>query len=84
MVNFLSVPLKKTYEVDLIKPLRGYIESMQLSPELTAEINEALQELNKLRNKICNQPLDKTEQSLHLIERFALRNFMIFIDLHNF
>jgi len=70
MVNFLSVPLKKTYEVDLVKPLRGYIESMQLSPELTAEINEALQELNKLRNKICNQPLDKTEQSLHLIERY--------------
>lgn len=69
MVNFLSVPLKKTNEVDLIKPLRGFIESMQLSPELAAEFNEALQELNKLRNKVCTQGLDKTEQSLHLLER---------------
>jgi programmed cell death 6-interacting protein len=70
MVNFLSVPLKKTNEVDLIKPLRGFIESMNLSPELFAEFVEALQELNKLRNKVCNQGLDKTEQSLHLIERY--------------
>lgn len=71
MVNFLSVPLKKTNEVDLIKPLRGFIESMNLSPELFAEFVEALQELNKLRNKVCNQGLDKNEQSLHLIERLV-------------
>uniref|UniRef100_A0AC35F0R2 BRO1 domain-containing protein n=1 Tax=Panagrolaimus sp. PS1159 TaxID=55785 RepID=A0AC35F0R2_9BILA len=61
-VNFLSVFLKKSNEVDLIKPLRGVFESINLSPELFAEFVEALQELNKLRNKVCNQSLDKTEQ----------------------
>jgi len=70
MVNFLSVPLKSTNEVDLYKPLKTYIDSLsELSEDVKSEANEGLLELNKLRNKACCQPLDKHQSSLDVITR---------------
>uniref|UniRef100_A0A914GYL8 BRO1 domain-containing protein n=1 Tax=Globodera rostochiensis TaxID=31243 RepID=A0A914GYL8_GLORO len=71
MVNFLSVPLKTTNEVDLYKPLKSYIDSLsELTDELRIESNEGLTELNKLRNRACCQPLDKHQSSLDVITRY--------------
>nr|CAD2192849.1 unnamed protein product [Meloidogyne enterolobii] len=71
MVNFLSVPLKSTNEVDLYKPLKTYIDSLsELSEDVKSEANEGLLELNKLRNKACCQPLDKHQSSLDVITRY--------------
>lgn len=70
MVNFLSVPLKSTNEVDLIKPLQNYVATiLDAGSDLTMEINEGIVELNKLRNRACNQPLDKSQSSLDLLTR---------------
>ncbi|KAH7731130.1 alix-SF [Aphelenchoides avenae] len=71
MVNFLSVPLKSTNEVDLIKPLQNYVATiLDAGSDLTMEINEGIVELNKLRNRACNQPLDKSQSSLDLLTRY--------------
>ncbi|VDM50261.1 unnamed protein product [Toxocara canis] len=68
--TFLAVPLKSTNEVDLAKPLISYIETIyQTSNDLSSEIKEAVQELNKLRNKACNQPLDKHQSALDVLTR---------------
>lgn len=67
---FLAVPLKLTNEVDLVKPLTGYIENIYQTPtEMSAEVKEAVHELNKLRNRACNQPLDKHQSALDIITR---------------
>ncbi|KHN82501.1 Apoptosis-linked protein [Toxocara canis] len=69
--TFLAVPLKSTNEVDLAKPLISYIETIyQTSNDLSSEIKEAVQELNKLRNKACNQPLDKHQSALDVLTRY--------------
>lgn len=70
MVQYLSVPLKQTNEVDFIGPLTSYINSLtEISPDLKNEINEAIIEFNKLRNRACIQPLDKHQSSLDLLTR---------------
>lgn len=89
--TFLAVPLKSTNEVDLAKPLTSYIETIyQTSDDIGSEIREAVQELNKLRNKACNQPLDKHQSALDVLTRLVVlspivnicRNFA-FIDSVN-
>ncbi|KAL3103138.1 hypothetical protein niasHS_002324 [Heterodera schachtii] len=71
MVNFLSVPLKATNEVDLYKPLKSYIDSLsELTEELRIEANDGLTEFNKLRNRACCQPLDKHQSSLDIVARY--------------
>lgn len=73
MSSFLTVPLKHTNEVDLVKPLMKYVENIYLSAsELNSEIKEAMQELNKMRNKACNQPLDKHQSALDVLTRYIL------------
>jgi programmed cell death 6-interacting protein len=70
MVNFLSVPLKTTNEIDLYKPLKTYVDSLsELSEDVRMEANEGLIELNKLRNRACCQPLDKHQSSLDVLTR---------------
>ncbi|VDN50231.1 unnamed protein product [Dracunculus medinensis] len=69
--TFLAVPLKATNEVDLVKPLAHYIETMcEISDDIKAEMKEAVQELNKLRNKACIQPLDKHQSALDVVTRY--------------
>uniref|UniRef100_A0A8R1TL16 BRO1 domain-containing protein n=1 Tax=Onchocerca volvulus TaxID=6282 RepID=A0A8R1TL16_ONCVO len=71
MSSFLAVPLKHTNEVDLVKPLMSYIENIYLSTsEINSEIKEAVQELNKMRNKACNQTLDRHQSALDALTRY--------------
>lgn len=73
MVYFISVPLKVTNEVDFIKPLSSYVNSLtEISADTKTEINEAIVELNKLRNRACVQPLDKHQSSLDIITRYIV------------
>ncbi|CAD6194090.1 unnamed protein product [Caenorhabditis auriculariae] len=69
--GFLCVPLKSTNEVDLVKPLTTYIDTVyNTSDDNRAEVTEAVQELNKLRSKACCQPLDKHQSALDVITRY--------------
>ncbi|KAK0414293.1 hypothetical protein QR680_007253 [Steinernema hermaphroditum] len=68
---FLAVPLKPTSEVDLVQPLKSYIDSIyQTNDDVSTEVTEAIGELNKLRNRACNQPLDKHQTGLDIITRY--------------
>jgi programmed cell death 6-interacting protein len=71
MVNFISIPLKSTTEVDLSKPLKTYVDSLlDVKSDLKTELHEGIIELNKLRNKACVQPLDKHQSSLDVLTRY--------------
>lgn len=68
MSCFLSVPLKQTSEVDLVKPLVSYIESLAgLSAEVRVRTVEGIVELDKLRKTISSQFLSKQQSSLELM-----------------
>ncbi|XP_077362543.1 programmed cell death 6-interacting protein isoform X2 [Festucalex cinctus] len=70
MATFISVPLKKSSEVDLVKPLSKYVTSTYSAGEDQAEYIRAVEELNKLRRNALGRPLDKHESSLESLLRY--------------
>ncbi len=68
MATFLAVPLKRTWEVDLNKPLKSFITSTynNVNPD---DYNQALSEFNKLRNNMMSKSVDKHESALDVIYR---------------
>ncbi|XP_078334645.1 programmed cell death 6-interacting protein-like isoform X3 [Crassostrea virginica] len=69
MATFLAVPLKQTQEVELIKPLRGFIQNTfsQVEPD---DYNHALNEFSKLRNLMIAKSVDKHESALDVLYRY--------------
>ncbi|XP_078254399.1 programmed cell death 6-interacting protein isoform X2 [Rhinoraja longicauda] len=68
--TFVSVPLKKTAEVDLSKPLSKFIVAAYPSGESQAEYVRAADEVNKLRKSAVGRPLDKHDSSLDTLLRY--------------
>lgn len=70
MATFLAVPLKKTYEIDLVKPLKHVISSSYNSADNPVDYSESLNELSKLRTTATWKTLDKHESALEVIYRY--------------
>jgi len=75
--TYLCVPLKRTWEVDLIKPLKTFIASTYSSPVgggpgdggAAPDYNAALTEFNRLRVNVISKSVDKHESSLDVLYR---------------
>ncbi|KAL6099845.1 pdcd6ip [Pungitius sinensis] len=70
MATFISVPLKKSSEVELVKPLSKFITATYPAGEEQGEYIRAVDELNKLRKNALGRPLDKHESSLEILLRY--------------
>uniref|UniRef100_A0A673CJC5 BRO1 domain-containing protein n=1 Tax=Sphaeramia orbicularis TaxID=375764 RepID=A0A673CJC5_9TELE len=70
MATFISVPLKKASEVDLVKPLSKFVTVSYPAGEEQSEYIRAVEELNKLRKNALGRPLDKHESSLEILLRY--------------
>ncbi|XP_056597899.1 programmed cell death 6-interacting protein isoform X2 [Triplophysa dalaica] len=70
MATFISVPLKKSSEVDLVKPLSKFVGATYPPGEDQAEYLRAVEEVNKLRKSALGRPLDKHESSLEILLRY--------------
>ncbi|XP_075995462.1 programmed cell death 6-interacting protein isoform X2 [Genypterus blacodes] len=70
MATFISVPLKKSSEVDLVKPLSKFVTASYPAAEEQGEYLRAVEELNKLRRNALGRPLDKHESSLEILLRY--------------
>ncbi|XP_059899303.1 programmed cell death 6-interacting protein isoform X3 [Gadus macrocephalus] len=70
MATFISVPLKKSSEVDLVKPLSKFVTMNYPAGEEQTEYIRALEELNKLRKNALGRPLDKHDSSLEILLRY--------------
>ena len=70
--EILTVPLKKTSELDLIKPMKKIIALRFSPPNITENVSAAITELNKLRSLACLTALDKNEASLEICARYIL------------
>ncbi|XP_048451787.1 programmed cell death 6-interacting protein isoform X2 [Rhincodon typus] len=68
--TFVSVPLKKSSEVDLAKPLSKFIHATYSSGESQAEYIKAAEELNNLRKSAVCRALDKHDSSLEILLRY--------------
>ncbi|XP_061112238.1 programmed cell death 6-interacting protein-like [Conger conger] len=70
MATFISVPLKKCEEVDLVKPLSKFITSIYAVREDQTNHIRAVEELNKLRKSALGRQLDRHERSLEILLRY--------------
>ncbi|KAG7499878.1 programmed cell death 6-interacting protein isoform X1 [Solea senegalensis] len=70
MATFISVPLKKSSEVDLVKPLSKFVTTTYQANDEQAEYLRSVEELNKLRKNALGRPLDKHESSLEILLRY--------------
>lgn len=71
MALFVAVPIKKTSEVDLVKPLKNVIASYYSSGEDAAAFDEAIESLNRLRKECTNKSLEfKHESSIVSLEKY--------------
>ena len=75
MPSLLQVPLKKSQNADLIKPLTNYIKTT-FSEEKLNDTKDALAELNQLRANAVVKSLDKHETSLEVLQRYDM-NFVV-------
>ena len=71
MTMYLSIPSKKTYEVDINKPLNAYI-GRAFKDYKSSDYQPAVREFNKLRSTIVNKALERTENALDLYKRLGL------------
>jgi len=69
MTSFLQVPLKKTQNVDFVKPLSNYITNT-FSNQVLNENKDCIAELNQLRSNALIKSLDKHETSLDTLQRY--------------
>lgn len=74
MTELLNVPVKKSSEVDMVKPLRNLIQSTYSASssgegggEATQNYAEAVSEFNKLRNTAIWKFFEKYESSLEIV-----------------
>ncbi|XP_052804277.1 programmed cell death 6-interacting protein-like isoform X2 [Mya arenaria] len=69
MATFLAVPLKQTYEVDVVKPFRSFIQNT-FSSANPDDYNTAISEFSKLRNLTITKSVDKHESALEVLYRY--------------
>ena len=71
----MSVPTKRTWEVDLLKPLKSFISDTYSGPD-SDDLDQALNEFNKLRNSTISKANDKHESSLEVLYRYSDSNIV--------
>lgn len=69
MATFIWVPLKKSKDVDLVKPLSKFVTATYSGSDDHTEYIRAVEELDKLRRSALIRTLDKHESSLEIILR---------------
>lgn len=78
MAELLCVPLKKSSDVDIVKPLRNLIQATYSGAEGAEDCGEALAELARLRNNAIWKVFDKT--SLEALYRYTIPTPRVLIN----
>lgn len=71
MVSLIAIPLKRTYDVDLVKPLKDVISSHFSANEDISQMKDSLNSLNKMRSNCTAKAMDiKHESSLEMLQKY--------------
>lgn len=70
MASFVAVPLKKTSEIDLVKPLKNVIATYYSSSDEPINFDDAIEAFNRMRSTCTAKGLDyKHESSVEHLEQ---------------
>lgn len=73
---YISLPLKKTWEVDFEKPLSQFIRQTFENIQ-EHDYKAPLKDLNRLRQNVVSKWNDKHESALEVLYRLSHQNFML-------
>ena len=68
--GFITIPTKKTSEVDLIRPIREFISDVYTDLRPT-DYEYSLVEFSKLRSSVVAKLSEKSESSLDILCRYV-------------
>ena len=69
-MSLIAIPLKKSYDVDLVKPIKEVIASHSFGADDLNQIKDNVMSLNKLRSNCIAKSLDvKHESSLEMLQK---------------
>jgi programmed cell death 6-interacting protein len=66
-MELLTIPLKKTNEVDLVKPLKNIIQGSNIKQSDNSQTLEKINSLNKQRNHAVFKVFEKNDAALEAI-----------------
>jgi len=69
MTEILAIPLKKTNDIDITKPLKSLIASTYSSADQPTDCSNAITEVQKLRNAATKNP-DRSDAALESMQRY--------------
>ena len=69
MTELLSVPLKKSNDIDITKPLKNLISSTYSTADQPVDCTDAISDLQKLRNGTTKNP-DRSEASVEAMMKY--------------
>lgn len=72
-VPLLSIPVKSTSEVDLVKPMRQFIKTT-FSETKDDDYEKALVDFQRLRNQASNKFQDKHESAIEAVSRLVFNS----------
>lgn len=70
MADLIVVPLKKSSDVDIVKPLKNLIQSTYNTAETNEDFSDAINELSRLRSYAIWKVFEKS--SLDVIYRYCM------------
>ena len=70
MADLLSVPMKKTSDIDVSKPLKNLIQSTYSTSEAPVNLHENLQEFQKLRQAAVKSA-ERGEAAFNAVARYT-------------
>ena len=82
MTSFIYVPVKKGYDVDLVKPLNKLIATYYSSSDNQVDVSQSIEELNRLRASCISKTIDyKHESALELYQKYDYYYYYYFKTL---
>ena len=69
MTELLSVPLKKSNDIDITKPLKNLISSTYSTADQPVDCTDAISDLQKLRNGTTKNP-DRSEAGVEAMMKY--------------
>ena len=72
MVSLVTIPLKRSYDVDLVKPIKEVIANHSMSGDELNQIKDNAHSLNKMRSNCISKSLDvRNESSLEILQKYV-------------
>ncbi|CAG2179362.1 unnamed protein product, partial [Oppiella nova] len=71
MASLIAIPLKRSYDVDLVKPFKEVMASHSSNADELNQLKDNMVSLNKMRANCISKSLDvRSEASLELLQKY--------------